>query len=295
MTSPMDGIFPLFALNAHINSTDDIDALVEIIEKEPMKFLKNMNSYTEKELLFLFTEAGFDIIRFIYTDYYNANAQFSEGQSVFMVYEYNEDKYLAKGMGNSNNPRDIAVLRDIRCAAEFICNTISKRNGLGCTSATYFSDKLYSILDEMTKKFKQQTVLIIPFMNTERKFRTVFFTDDWRSANKFSYTDASPNDIYMHKTDIIGKPIHNVTEWFAAQMLHTILNFTGHLSVDINNDGDVEQLITVDCVDDIMRVLDGDSISELAILVKGIVEGKHGDFKKPVDEYISEIFSERRI
>lgn len=273
MTSPMDGIFPLFALNAHINNIDDVELLVEIIEKEPMKFLKNIDSYTEKELLYLFSEAGFDIIRFIYTDYYNANTQFSEGQSVFMIYEYNEDKYLAKGIGNSNNPRDIAVLRDIKCAAEFICDTLAKRNKHGKNNV--YGAILWKLLKSITDALDPKGDIYIP-IPTKNSRAGVFFNRESTSFTKFRYTDTDIMTILSKPELVTSEPINYLSEWLAINLLHALLAHTGHVYIDLDNDGYMQQLPYIDsaiCFD--MTILDTDELNNISRVVGGIVEDEY--------------------
>lgn len=295
MTSPMDGIFPLFALNAHINNTDDIDTLVEIIEKEPVKFLKNMNSYTEKELLFLFTEAGFDIIRFIYTDYYNADSQFSEGQSVFMVYEYNEDKYLAKNIGNSNNPMQIAVLRDIRCAAEFICNTIAKRNERGTPKESdVYRSILWKLLNSVTDMLDPKGDIYIPIL-TKNSRAGVFFNRETTSFTKFRYTDTDIMTIMSKPELVTSEPINYLSEWLAINLLYALLSHTGHVYIDLDNDGNMQQLPYIDsaiCFD--MSIIDTDEMNNIGQIAGSIVENEY-DYEESdyVNWRVMEILTKR--
>ena len=114
MASPMDGIYPLFALNGFINSMEDIENLLKTIKEKPDGFSRTVNSYTEKELVYLFERLGFDILRTRYINtMFGGMDYIVDGSSVYTIFEYESTKLLSAGQEPTNTPCNIAVIRSV--------------------------------------------------------------------------------------------------------------------------------------------------------------------------------------
>lgn len=233
MAPPMDGIFPLFSLNGRINSMEDIDDLLGYIKDTPMAFAESINSYTEKELVYLFDRLGFDIMRTRYISalYGGMNAHI-DGTEVYVIYEAASNKLLSRGHEPTSTPCNVIVLRKITDAVIKICHVLDRRKSYtSCNGATYYRDNLWTVLNTITKNIEYCDSIVIPIM-TKGKFRTVIYLKD--APSKFIYTEDEPNKVYYYDADIKHlkhRDVKYINEWLAARLLFTLLILEDHVHI----------------------------------------------------------------